>query len=277
MSFLPSATWQGNIFTGVCPSVHKEGVCETPPWQTLPSSRQTPPGQTPAKADNPHPPRQTSPGRWLLLRMVRILMECLLVLLFFFRSLGQGNVFTPVCHSVHKEGGLCPRAVSQVPWFRFRDLPGLVTPQWQTSLNYSSFSQTHWQMATAADGTHPNGMHSCVHWYPCFGLLVTFLGFKAMSAQPYVMLCSEAYVRAIHSTRADIHLLRADTSRPLGADTSQADNPHPPGRHPPADGYCCGLRILMECILVLLFSFEVWGKVMFLHLCVILFTRGSLS
>ena len=30
----------------------------------------------------------------------------------------------------------------------------------------------------------------------------------------------------------------------------------------------------MECILVLLFSFEVWGKVMFLHLCVILFTRG---
>ena len=24
------------------------------------------------------------------------------------RSLGQGNVFTPVCHSVHKGGGLCP-------------------------------------------------------------------------------------------------------------------------------------------------------------------------
>ena len=44
-------------------------------------------------------------------------------------KLRQGNVFTPVCHSVH---GGC-----------LADIPQ--------------------QMATVADGTHPTGMHSCFH------------------------------------------------------------------------------------------------------------------
>ena len=43
------------------------------------------------------------------------------------RSLGQGNMFTPVCHSVHRGGA----------W-------------WRPS-----------RTATAAGGTHPTGMHSC--------------------------------------------------------------------------------------------------------------------
>ena len=58
----------------------RRGVCQTPapgqtsPWQT--PVRQTPPGQT--------PPRQTqpwadTPKRRLLLRAVRILLECILV------------------------------------------------------------------------------------------------------------------------------------------------------------------------------------------------------
>ena len=45
----------------------------------------------------------------------------------------KGNVFTPVCHSFGSRGGVHP------------SLPGQTPPE----------------MATAADGTHPTGMHSC--------------------------------------------------------------------------------------------------------------------
>ena len=40
------------------------------------------------------------------------------------RRLGQGNVFTPVCDSVHRVGGICPIACQDTP-------PGQ-TPPWQT-------------------------------------------------------------------------------------------------------------------------------------------------
>ena len=49
-------------------------------------------------------------------------------------ELREGNVFTPVCHSVHS-GGVYP----SIQW-------GLHPPK---------------QMATEAGGTHPTGMHSC--------------------------------------------------------------------------------------------------------------------
>ena len=107
---------QGNVFTPVCHSVHKGGVYPTmhlgrhplarppppgqtpspqadPPGQTplgRQTPRQTPPGQTPPSrktppdrytpwADTPHPP--PAPSRWLLQWTVRILLECILVLI----------------------------------------------------------------------------------------------------------------------------------------------------------------------------------------------------
>ena len=51
------------------------------------------------------------------------------------QSLGQGYVFTPVCHCVNR--------VVQVQAQRGVQTP---TPQ---------------QIVTAADGTHPTGMHCC--------------------------------------------------------------------------------------------------------------------
>ena len=57
------------------------------------------------------------------------------------RSLGQGNIFAPVCHSVHRVGSTwagTPRA-------------GTPPPPQQCMLGYGQ----------QADGTHPTGMHSC--------------------------------------------------------------------------------------------------------------------
>ena len=55
------------------------------------------------------------------------------------RSLGQGNVFTPVCHSVHR-GGVSQNTMGwgQIPLGR---------PPPETAIE--------------ADGTHLTGMHSC--------------------------------------------------------------------------------------------------------------------
>ena len=60
---------QGNVFTPVCDSVHRGGVCpiacsDTPPWADTP--RQTPPWQTPPSADAPSAdisPMQTPPPK----------------------------------------------------------------------------------------------------------------------------------------------------------------------------------------------------------------------
>ena len=57
------------------------------------------------------------------------------------RSLGQGNIFTPVCHSVHKGG-----STGQVPP---RDQ---VHPR---AVHAGRYGQQ-------AGGTHPTGMHSCL-------------------------------------------------------------------------------------------------------------------
>ena len=58
------------------------------------------------------------------------------------RSLGQGNIFTPVCHSVQGGGGcLVPGGVPA---------PGGGGAWWRPIPE-----------ATAPGGTHPTGMHSC--------------------------------------------------------------------------------------------------------------------
>ena len=67
------------------------------------------------------------------------------------RSLGQGNVFTSMCHSVHRGGGR-PGGLGRLPRSRSprsrpprQTLPGCRPPG------------IHQQ----AGGTHPTGMHSC--------------------------------------------------------------------------------------------------------------------
>ena len=62
-------------------------------------------------------------------------------------KLRQGNVFTPVCHSVHRGGGVC---LPQVPGGGRADPPGRHPPA-QCMLGYGQ----------QAGGTDPTGMHSC--------------------------------------------------------------------------------------------------------------------
>ena len=76
-------------------------------------------------------------------------------------KLREGNVFTPVCHSVHRAGGVYLSACWDT------HTPG------QTPLGKHPTGQTHTPgrtrppgrhpppAVTAADGTHPTGMHSC--------------------------------------------------------------------------------------------------------------------
>ena len=69
-------------------------------------------------------------------------------------QLRQGNVFTPVCHSVH--GGCLPQYMLGDPL-----CPCMHTPT-QCILGYTPPCPVHARihMATAADGMHPTGMHS---------------------------------------------------------------------------------------------------------------------
>ena len=79
------------------------------------------------------------------------------------RSLGQGNIFAPVCHSVHRVGGYLGR----YPPGRYTHL-GRYTPQAGTSplARYTPSGQVHPQQRMLGYGqqagdTHPTGMHSC--------------------------------------------------------------------------------------------------------------------
>ena len=103
--FLPPATklGQGNVFTGVCESVHRGGVPDTPPgpgtpspWDQVPPEPGTPPGPGTPPRDQVHPPPRDQvhthqdqvhppPPQSMLrdtvnTRAVRILLECNLVL-----------------------------------------------------------------------------------------------------------------------------------------------------------------------------------------------------
>ena len=67
----------------------------------------------------------------------------------------EGYVFTPVCHSVHR-GGVCLSACLDTtpPQTRPGTPPGSRSPR-------TRHPSPGAEMATAADGTHPTGMHSC--------------------------------------------------------------------------------------------------------------------
>ena len=97
---------KGTVFTPVCDSVHGGGVCpiacwDTPPWADIP--RHTPPGRPPVDT----PLDTTGYGQN---RAICNLLECILVTTHK-QSLGQGNIFTPVCHSVHGGGAWSQRGV----------------------------------------------------------------------------------------------------------------------------------------------------------------------
>ena len=66
-------------------------------------------------------------------------------------KLWQGNVFTPVCHSLHRGISASVHAEIHTPWADTplsRHPPGRHLPP---------------PAITAADGKHPTGMHSCFH------------------------------------------------------------------------------------------------------------------
>ena len=54
----------------------------------------------------------------LLQELKSSMMDCVPIFTGCKQSLGQGNVFTPVCHSVHRGEGLCPTPQMQTPLFR---------------------------------------------------------------------------------------------------------------------------------------------------------------
>ena len=75
------------------------------------------------------------------------------------RSLGQGNMFTPVCHSVHRGGvhdQVPPGTRYTPPCDQVHPLPDQVHPAWD---------QVHppgpVRYGLRAGGTHPTGMQSC--------------------------------------------------------------------------------------------------------------------
>ena len=67
------------------------------------------------------------------------------------RSFGQGNIFTPVCHSVHRGGGV--------------GIPACLAGQSRRGVGLQFFgggvSKTP-EYGQRSAGTHPTGMHSCV-------------------------------------------------------------------------------------------------------------------
>ena len=90
-SFLPAATklGQGNVFTGVCDSVHGggEGVCLSACFDARPPPRTR---QTPPPGRRQHTVNE---------RPVRILLECILVMLTVGRMLASIGVYFKVKHA----------------------------------------------------------------------------------------------------------------------------------------------------------------------------------
>ena len=97
------------------------------------------------------------------------------------RSLGQGNIFTPVCHSVHRWGGVwsggrvpAPGGGREGGWCLV--LEGVPAPRGSGprgsacsggACSRGSGPGGAWwrppRTVTAAGGTHPTAMHSCFH------------------------------------------------------------------------------------------------------------------
>ena len=84
--------------------------------------------------------------------IIFLLKQCSLLSHIRKRSFGQGNMLTPVCHSVHGGGGeLVPRGCLVRGGLVRGRVPGPGRVPGGNPL----------QTATAVGGTHPTGMHSC--------------------------------------------------------------------------------------------------------------------
>ena len=89
------------------------------------------------------------------------------------RSCGQGNIFTSVCHSVHREGGFClnacwdtsPPQTRQTPPHRDKTPPDQEDPPRTRQTPPPDQADPPGKQTPAyglrAAGTHPTGMHSC--------------------------------------------------------------------------------------------------------------------
>ena len=73
------------------------------------------------------------------------------------RSCGQGNIFTPVCHSVHR-GGFCLSARWDTTFPTLEQTP---PPRDQTPPEQTPPGKQTPAYGLRAAGTHPTGMHSC--------------------------------------------------------------------------------------------------------------------
>ena len=80
-----------------------------------------------------------------------------MVIEYFYRpqtKLREGNVFTPICDSVHGGGvGLYP----SIQWAGGEHPPGQIPPPRADTTSRHLPNE----MAIEAGGTHPTGMHSC--------------------------------------------------------------------------------------------------------------------
>ena len=140
---------------------------------------------------------------------------------------GQGNVFTPVCHSVHRKWGV------SAPWHAGIHPPlGQQTPPF---LDVHPSRQTPPPNTTGygqqADGMHPTGMHTCcclfyfsfflsLHlllfffWFCCCCCCLFSLFFRTVHLK-LVKVCtwswylkdSETYIVLVRSINNQIHIL----------------------------------------------------------------------
>ena len=93
------------LHLSVSHSVHRRGVCLSACWDTHPPGRHPPPGQTPP-----------SPNRRPLQRMVRILLECFLVIISVSRSLSPSLYFSSGFNSRQECTPRIETPRTETPW-----------------------------------------------------------------------------------------------------------------------------------------------------------------
>ena len=235
--------WGGVCSGGVC----SQGGC-VPAMDRYTPQEQTPPGQVPPRADNPPLPGSRL---WHTVneQPVRILLECILVfldsLLLAATKLGQGNVFTGVCDSVHRGGCVCLSAP-----------PRQVPPQEQTP---------------AQEWSAPRGV-------PAPGGVCS----RGVCLLPGVYLPGGVSVLGVSAPRGDVYLPWTGTpprSRPplvryppeqTIPPCQEADS----GIQSMSSRYASYWNAFLYFLILYYWPQRSWAKVMFLQVCVILFTGG---
>ena len=110
-------------------------------------------------------------------------------------KLQKGNVFTPVCQSFCSREGVCLSACWDTP--PWADSPYGQTPQTDTpcpvhaGIHPPCPVHSGIDMATAADGMHPTGMHSCSCFFYFFlhFTIATYYSVAKLQAQVVFKKC----------------------------------------------------------------------------------------